>query len=66
MLLINTWPRKEAKYSKQADEPKKDINSLATDKQIKAIYALLKNKNYSEESLKNYINKLITKIVLQH
>ncbi len=52
---------KKQNTQKQADEPKKDINSLATDKQIKAIYALLKNKNYSEESLKNYINTAYNK-----
>lgn len=52
---------KKQNTQKQADESKKDINSLATDKQIKAIYALLKNKNYSEESLKNYINNAYNK-----
>lgn len=52
---------KKKNTQKQADESKKDINSLATDKQIKAIYALLKNKNYSEESLKNYINNAYNK-----
>lgn len=54
---------KKQNTQKQADEHKKDIvdNSLATDKQIKAIYALLKNKNYSEESLKNYINTTYNK-----
>lgn len=52
---------KKQNTQKQADESKKDINSLATDKQIKAIYALLKNKNYSEESLKNYINTAYNK-----
>ena len=52
---------KKQNTQKQADVSKKDINSLATDKQIKAIYALLKNKNYSEESLKNYINNAYNK-----
>ena len=52
---------KKQNTQKQADEHKKDINSLATDKQIKAIYALLKSKNYSEESLKNYINTAYNK-----
>lgn len=53
--------KKKQNTQKQADESKKDINSLATDKQIKAIYVLLKNKNYSEESLKNYINATYNK-----
>lgn len=52
---------KKQNTQNQADESKKDINSLATDKQIKAIYTLLKNKNYSEESLKNYINTAYNK-----
>ncbi len=47
----------------KADEDKQAIvdNSLATDRQIKAIYAIAKNKGYTEESLKNYTKSIYNK-----
>ena len=47
----------------KVDENKQAIvdNSLATDKQIKAIYAIAKNKGYTEESLKNYTKSIYNK-----
>lgn len=47
----------------KVDEDKQAIvdNSLATDRQIKAIYAIAKNKGYTEESLKNYTKSIYNK-----
>ncbi len=54
--------------TEQVSRPKVDANkqaivdnSLATDKQIKAIYAIAKNKGYTEESLKNYTKSIYNK-----
>lgn len=54
--------------TRQTDKPKMDEdkqaivdNSLATDRQIKAIYAIAKNKSYTEESLKNYVKSVYNK-----
>lgn len=54
--------------TRQADKPKTEEdkqaivdNNLATDKQIKAIYAIAKNKNYTEESLENYVKSAYNK-----
>jgi len=55
----NTEPIKEFK----SDSGKQAIvdNSLATDRQIKAIYAIAKNKSYTEESLENYVKSAYNK-----
>jgi len=55
----NTEPVKEFK----SDSGKQAIvdNSLATDRQIKAIYAIAKNKSYTEESLENYVKSAYNK-----
>lgn len=55
----NTEPVKEFK----SDSNKQAIvdNSLATDRQIKAIYAMAKNKNFTEESLENYVKSAYNK-----
>ena len=47
----------------KVDEDKQGIvdNSLATDRQIKAIYAIAKNKSYTEESLENYVKSAYNK-----
>lgn len=55
----NTEPVKAFK----SDSDKRAIvdNSLATDRQIKAIYAIAKNKSYTEESLNNYVKSVYNK-----
>mgnify|MGYP001474943203 FL=1 len=55
----NTEPVKEFK----SDSGKQAIadNSLATDRQIKAIYAIAKNKSYTEENLENYVKSAYNK-----
>lgn len=47
----------------KVDKEKQAIvdNSLATDKQVKAIYAMAKNKNYTKDSLTSYINSVYSK-----
>ena len=52
----------------KTDKDKQAIvdNSLATDKQIKAIYAITKSKDYSEKSIESYIRTTYKKILLRH
>ena len=56
-------PKVNQQNKKDADEDKQAIidNSLATDRQIKAIYAIAKGKNYSKESIESYIKSTYKK-----
>ena len=60
---INNTSNTEPVKAFKSDTDKQAIvdNSLATDRQIKAIYAIAKNKSYTEESLKNYVKSVYNK-----
>lgn len=60
---INNTSNTEPVKAFKSDSDKQAIvdNSLATDRQIKAIYAIAKNKSYTEESLKNYVKSVYNK-----
>lgn len=55
--------RQNKNDKKDVDEDKQAIidNSLATDRQIKAIYAIAKSKNYSKESIESFIKSTYKK-----
>lgn len=64
----NRTSSSEKSNTRQTDKSKMDSdkqaivdNSLATDRQIKAIYAIAKNKSYTEESLKSYVKSVYNK-----
>lgn len=61
--IINNTSNTEPVKVFKSDSDKQAIvdNSLATDRQIKAIYAIAKNKSYTEESLKNYVKSVYNK-----
>ena len=61
--IINNTSNTEPVKVFKSDSDKQAIvdNSLATDRQIKAIYAIAKNKSYTEESLKNYTKSIYNK-----
>lgn len=60
---INNTSNTESVKAFKSDSDKQVTvdNSLATDRQIKAIYTITKNKSYTEESLKNYIKSVYNK-----
>lgn len=60
---INNTSNTESVKAFKSDSDKQAIvdNSLATDRQIKAIYTIAKNKNYTEESLENYVKSAYNK-----
>ncbi len=60
---VNNTNSTEPVKAFKSDSDKRAIvdNSLATDRQIKAIYAIAKNKSYTEESLNNYVKSVYNK-----
>lgn len=62
-IVINNTSNTESVKELKSDSSKQAIvdNSLATDRQIKAIYAMAKNKNFTEESLENYVKSAYNK-----